>query len=282
MIHTIQVALTGLITPERLDVLVESARLLETSGQSTPLDEVQEVIEIQNSNTDNAILVSRITDVLEIGINQTLRHFGIICTDEAPLAAKNAILHTVSSIEDYLIPEHTVGLLSGYFNNEEVIAHMVPIFTSLSTDEAIEYIQEVTDELIVRMTEVIESEMLKRGPIEVTLPPDNTARLATLNRLIKAVGDKRVTMVRQLLDSGVRAGRPLIGLLETQLTELDTLEPEQLASELLSLSVFSDTPLSDVPQKTKEMISDFTESLQIQRIIELELNKLTALCGLTT
>jgi hypothetical protein len=274
MIHTLQLVLTDLVTEERLQVLVDALRLVESSGQSAPSDELQEIIEIQDGLSDNTMLVSRLTDVLELAINQTLNQLGITCNEDADLAQKVAILTAVVSLEDYIIPEHIAGILGGYFTNEEAIALMVPIFTTMTTEEAIEVLMKVEDATLERLSEVVQNNLLKRGNLEVELPQNNTARIAMLNRLIKATSREQLSVVITLIEAGVRAGRPLSTLLTNHTEELDQFEINHLVVELLALVIFSDHELGDLRAKVGELINEFSDDHAKQRVMGIRLNAL--------
>lgn len=279
MLHTLQVALTGVVTEERLDVLLESTRLLQASGLSAPLDELQEVLEIQNSLADNALLVSRLTDILHLALRQVLLELGVRCTDTVELVELNAVLLTVSLLEQYLIPEHLIGLMGGDFNEEEVIAHMVPVFTTLTEDEALHALVEVDPALLLRLRDLMTAQLQLRGMSDAELLPDNTARLAAINRLITAVGVERVGVVYELANAGIRAGRPLSALLAQSTETLDTLPPERAVSELLALVFFSNHPLEEVMGKTLELIMDYTDQPYQQQLMEKTLKDLLMKVG---
>lgn len=279
MLHTLQVALAGLITDERMDVLLDSVRLIQDAGLSAPIDEVQEVIEIQNSFSDNTLLVARITDTLYLGVTQILTELGVTCTDEVELVERNAILLTVSLLEHYIIPEHLIGLMGGEFNSEEIIAHMVPVFTTVTMDEALHALLEVDPRLIEKLREVLERSLQLRSVSDADLLPDNTARIAAINRLITAVGVERVSIAMELADAGVRAGRPLSGLLTNYTESLEDLPLEHVTSELLALVLFSNHPVSELKPKLLELINDFTDQPYQQKTMTETLNQLLTKIG---
>lgn len=274
MIETLEAALEGILTPERIEALCDAVRLIEASGQSAPSDDIQEVIEIQDGLSDNNMLVSRITDVITIALNQTLEQLGVVCTAETDIPVKTAILQTVASLEDYIIPEHIVGLMNGDFSNEEVVANMVPVFTTLTVDEAVQALEGVEDGLITRLDEVISQALLLRGPLEEDLPKDNTARIAMLNRLIKAAGNDQLSVVIELSNAGIRCGRSLSLLLNNHMEAIDDMDPRVAAVELMGLVTYSDHPLEDLKRKLIELFEDFTENYNTQRLMELTINNL--------
>jgi hypothetical protein len=260
----LQLALEGLVTPERLDLLLEANRLLSGLGLDVVGDELQEIIEIQNSNADNTMLVSRLDDVLTIGLNQALDSFGVRLIDDATMAQRNNVLHTIASLEHYIIPDHLVGLTMGDFTNEEVIANMTPIFTTLGVEEAIDVLALVSDDLVARIHEVALNAIQLRGPEPVDLLPDNTRRVARLNRLIKGKGAEKCTIVMELANAGVRCGRPLDSLIHQNVEVMDSFDSDHLACELLALVYFSNAPFDEAFTTARRLVQEFTDELSEQ------------------
>lgn len=260
----LQMALEGLVTPERLEVMLEAHKLLQKLGLDVVADDLQEVIEIQNGNTDNSILVSRLDDVLMIGLNQALTEMGVALTDEASMTVQTSILHTVASLEDYLIPDHMVGLCMGDFSNEEIVANMTPIFTTVGVEEAMDVLVEVSDALVQRINEVALAAIQLRGPDPIDLLPDNTRRVARLNRLIKAKGADKCSIVVELANAGVRCGRPLSSLLEQHVEVMDGFDSDHLACELLALVYFSNAEFDQAFKTAHGLVQDFSDELSEQ------------------
>lgn len=274
MQDTLKIALEGYVSPERTEVLMDAVQLIADSGQDTPLDELSEVIEMQNGMADSATFIGRIDDTIHVALNDTLAQLGVTCLNEAGIDIKTDILRTVASLESYIIPEHVIGLIDGNFTNEEIIATMVPIFSTRSIEEVMDVLVVVTDESIGRLAEVVKNNLLLRGPSEDDLPRDNTARLARLNRLIRHLGAERISIVYELTQSGVRAGRPLTALLGQFIEAFLPMSPERVATEMLALVLFSDTPLAEVRKVTTEQCHDYTDSVGEQRLMEMTLTPL--------
>lgn len=260
----LQMALEGLVTPERLEVMLEAHKLLQKLGLDVVADDLQEVIEIQNGNCDNNILVSRLDDVLMIGLNQALTELGVSLTDETTMTVQTSILHTVASLEDYIIPDHLVGLCMGDFSNEEIVANMTPIFTTMGVEEAMDALVEVSDDLVRRINEVALAAIQLRGPDPIDLLPDNTRRIARLNRLIKAKGADQCSVVVELANAGVRCGRPLASLLEQHVEVMDGFDSDHLACELLALVYFSNADFDQAFTTAHGLVQEFSDELSEQ------------------
>lgn len=277
MKDTLSIALEGYVTDVRKDWILEAVDLIERSGQNAPLDELSEIVELQNGMSDSAMFVSRINDTLQVALNDTLAQLGVVCIDGVDIDIKTDILLTMASLESYIIPEHVLGLIEGNFTNEEIIATMVPIFSTRTIEEVLDVLETVTDESIGRLSEVIKNNLLMRGPSEDDLPRDNTARLNRLNRLIRDLGAEKVSIVYELAQSGVRAGRPLDALLGQFIEAFLPFEPERVATEMLALVLFSNTPLADVRKVATEQCHDYTDSVGEQRLMEMTLTPLFAI-----
>lgn len=276
MRDTLELALTDVVGPEQLQVLVEAVTQLETCGLSTPSDDLQTVIEIQDAMSDNALLVSRVNDILYLAYEEAFASLGVAVADEATLAFKTALLDALTSLDYYIIPEQIQLLYQAPFTNEEIVAHLMPIFTPYDLELSVMWITQVSDATIARLKEVIDGKVQLNSEADVQSPKDNAARLSRLNRLIKLVGAEQVSAVYTLAQAGVRAGRPLDALLTQVLPQLDGFEPEQVTSELYALLLFSDTPLDQLKSKNSLMalVNDFEDDLGRQRRMELVATRL--------
>lgn len=267
-------ALEDIVGEDQLRVMTDALTLLESLDLSAPSDEIQTIVEIQDSMSDNAIMVSRINDVIYIAYEEAFASFGISLIDNTPLAFKVALLQAVTSLEHYIIPEEIKLLYQAPFGNEEIIANIVPIFSSFTLEQALEYVVEVSDALIQRIEDVIDARLLTM--VDPDQPPpvaDNVKRVARLNRLITTQGSEQVSVVYKLATAGVRTGRPLNALLEQNFEALEGFETDQLVSELVALVVFSDEPLTNIKAKVMELIADFQPDLSSQRRMDVALNK---------
>lgn len=276
MRDTLELALTDVVGPEQLQVLVEAVTQLETCGLSTPSDDLQTVIEIQDAMSDNALLVSRVNDILYLAYEEAFASLGVTVDEEATLAFKTALLDAITSLDYYIIPEQIQLLYQAPFTNEEIVAHLMPIFTPYDLELSVMWITQVSDATIARLKEVIDGKVQLNSEADVQSPKDNAARLSRLNRLIKLVGAEQVSAVYTLAQAGVRAGRPLDALLTQVLPQLDGFEPEQVTSELYALLLFSDTPLDQLKSKNSLMalVNDFEDDLGRQRRMELVATRL--------
>jgi len=276
MRDTLELALTDVVGPEQLQVILDAATQLETCGLSAPSDDLQTVIEIQDAMSDNALLVSRVNDILYLAYEEAFASLGVTVDDEATLAFKTALLDAITSLDYYIIPEQIQLLYQAPFTNEEIVAHLMPIFTPYDLELAVMWITQVSDATIARLKEVIDAKVQLNTQADVQSPKDNAARLSRLNRLIKLVGAEQVSAVYTLAQAGVRAGRPLDALLTQLLPQLEGLEPEHVTSELYAVLLFSDTPLDALKSKNSLMalINDFEEDLGRQRRMDLVATRL--------
>jgi len=270
----IEKALRDVIGTEQLHLVTDSVALFETIGLSTPSDELQSILERQDGVSDTALFVSRINDIIFIAYDEVFKRFGVTVIDEAPLAFKIALLETLTSLEYYIIPEQIQMLYKAPFTNEEIIAHLIPIFSTFNLEQSMDYLESVSDATVERLALIIENKLMQKDPEGLNPPADNTARLARLNKLIKFKGAQELSIVYSLAQAGVRAGRPLKALLSQHIEALEGLEPQRLTTELLALTLFSDTSLDHVKTQTHELINEFEENIGRLRQMEMALNPL--------
>lgn len=270
MYEELQLALWDIISPEQLYVILEAQRLLNDIGLTTADDELQNVIGLQDGISDNTILINRIEDVLLYAVGSALNEYGITLRDDAPFPLMVGILRTVSQFELYLIPESLSDVINSADDNEEVVSYLVPLFTEFDEQEALDNIVTVEDATIRRMHAVVE-ELIAVTPTDNPVVEKRELRIKRINQMLIQTQRMHPLIVVDLAQSGVRMGQPL-DLLVTQV--IDRLEPlalEPLAYEMLGLTYYSNTPISDILQATlqgvEELIDEIKEQVTLRELI---------------
>jgi hypothetical protein len=269
--------LTPLITDERKEVLIDCVVTLEHINYETAIDEIQQVCEIQSGISDNAMLLSRLDDVIHYAHNQIFIQHNLVVSTEATQEQRQAIVKALTEFDHYIIPDQIVLLMGGQHTNEEIIAHMVPMFTRLKFDQIIDYIQTVDDVLIQAIARTLEARMAARGAIEAPLAP--VSRIRLINRVVARVGRERFSMVFDLSDAGLRVGAAIDNLYQLAVDGLDRLDPAAAAYEIFGLVLFSDVPLADIANHTNTLITDYQEDTAALRTMQLTLKPVFALLG---
>ncbi len=274
----IKLALPFLMPEEHCQILEEAIDLLTELGQSAPQDDIAQVIELADDNADAQLTTSRIMDITDFALTGLVREHGVTLIDEASLRFKTALLRTLSSLDNYVIPMELSDILKSETDNEECVARLMPVITDISIEEALENIVEVQDYTIRRINEVVTERLKFTEEAPVTVSGDKEQRIQAINQLISKVGKDHLTLAYQFLDAGVGVGIAFTSIFGQVLSDLDSLDEnrsevpvERFGAEVLGLVLISDEPLSSVKIKaiktTNELIDDTARLIRLETII---------------
>jgi hypothetical protein len=251
--------LTPLITEERKEVILSCVASLESLDYQTALDELHQVVEMSDGTVDNAMLISRIDDVIWNAHETIFKQHEVEVSNEASQEIRQAVVEVLSSFNRYVIPDQLLLLFEGAFMPEEILAHMCQLFTTVKMDEAWPEIKNVSPRLLETMKEEIERQVRYRGLEDAD--PTPIQRVKMVNDYIRTFGGETFSMMLDLSQNGVRIGTREIGPLVQQSVEaLDRKEPEHAALELFGLVLLSNTPTEEIPRKVRDLIGDFTDN----------------------
>lgn len=258
MFEELQLALTDVVTPERLEVFLEAQQLLNQLSFTAADEELQTILGLQDGISDSYLLVSRVEDCLVYAIGEALHQHGIECAADTPLYLMVALLTTVGNIQHYLLPEDLLQMTLQDEDPEVILAGLVPFFTDVDAEQALEVLQNVHPNVIHRITELAR-ERQARDQIEPPRVADHAVRIQKINALRRQQDYPPPQLVVELSRRGVRSGAPLEHLLSQTLDDLEALSLDQIPVEFLALVFFSNTPLDQVLNVTLEHLHDFTD-----------------------
>lgn len=246
------------VVPERLWTFQDAFRTLSELGNESHEFELQQIFGMQDGISDTDLLVSRVEDMLIVGIGSMTRQYGVIYTDHATLSQMTDILVALASIESFIIPQSLLDIIQGDFTNEEVIAEIVPYFTTLSDTEALDVILEVSDAAITRLHSVVSNNVARQAP-ELPAQNDHREKTRALNRMIRSSDGQYPAIVQTLAKSGMRLAYPLPDLITSTLEELDALSTDRVATEVVGLVLYSDVPFDKTAEFVNAALDDFTD-----------------------
>jgi len=277
MYEELQVGLDGIVTPERMDVILDSYRQLTEAGMDAMNDELLVIFNLQDGIADNSMLVSRVTDCLMAGAVTLLKEHGIFVRPETiELPQLTALIQTVIGFDKYLLPESLWTLVAANEEADVILASLVPLFSDISADEILPAIERVEPALIARMRELTEHKV-HVSEEATALSDDHNARIASINTLLRHYDQKHPSLVKELADAGVPSGQTLVVLFEQVFAELDNFKANELGIEFLGLVLYSDTPLCEVYGVTRSLPQEFTDSHSEQYRIEHAIDQAFAL-----
>lgn len=264
MFEELQLALMDLVTPERLFVILEAHRVLMDLGIDDVNDELQQIIGLQDGISDTDLFISRIDECLMISLYDTINEYNVGIRDDVTMAQLTAIVRTVTMFDDYIIPDTLVALLESDQSNIEMIAAMVPLFTELSEEEALEVITDVSDATIARMRSIAD-EMLSTQVGEYNEVADQTIRVKRINMMRNNTQGHHPRIAVELANSGVKLGQNFEVILSMSVLQLEPLPLKEMAYELVGLAYFSNTPIGDIRQTLQESVYEIYDEFDQQR-----------------
>lgn len=251
--------LTPLITEERKDVILSCVASLESLDYQAALDELHQVVEMSSGICDNAMLVSRIDDVIWNAHETIFKQHEVQVSAEATQEVRQAVVEVLANFDKYVIPDQLLLLFEGGFMPEEILAHMCQLFTAVKMDEAWAEIQNVSPQLLNTMREEVERQVRYRGLEDASPTPIERVRM--VNGYIRMFGAETFSMMLDLSRNGVRIGtREISALIQQSLEALDRKEPEHAALEIFGLVLLSTTPVTEIARKVRDLIGDYTDN----------------------
>jgi hypothetical protein len=268
MYEELQVGLDGVVTPERMEVILETYRQLTEAGMDTMNDELLLVFNMQDGIADNAMLVSRVEDCLMLGAMHLLREHGItVRQDIVELTTLNGILQTINGFEHYIIPETLWSMTTPDEETAFALSRVVPLFSDVPEDTVMETLEQVDASVIERMHALAETKVRLNDEAEIP-SADHNERIGYINGLARVYDRKHPALVMELAENSVPSGQSLMTLFEQVFEQLDNYVAKELGPEFLGLVLYSDTPLSEVYAVARDLPQEFTDSGSEQYRIE--------------
>lgn len=238
------------------------------------LDELNTVCQIQSGISDNAMLLSRIDDIIRIAQDEILNEHLIKISDEATQAERQAVVNTLLSLEDYIIPDEVNDILLAEYSPEETLAHLVELIdTSVDFLNIIDLIESVSPTLISNITSFIQSVLTTRGQAYGNV--SNIERINLINRLIRIHTRASFKLAMELVNAGLRVGkRNIDDLLQISFGPLDAMTPIEVAKEIVGLVLISNTEQNEISRTVMGIIDDFTSNNIERSIMENEAKKI--------
>lgn len=144
--------LDTVVTPERKLVLVEAMRALTRTGLQDHAFHLNQILESQEEQDD--VILSRIDDLLQNLIDDSLLNFGIVIDPDTPLAIRTAMLNGVLSLDDWSDPEAIQQLCEANDEADGILATLLELVTQISHAEFALYLRRVSPDLIDRIDDV--------------------------------------------------------------------------------------------------------------------------------
>lgn len=254
----IQDAISSLVPPEQLTVILDTVNLLLEQDYVLALDELNTVLMIADDDADSSMLVGRINDVLMYALNYMLNDRDISVVDETDLGVRLAIINTLTNIPLYIIPDDLAHIFQQNYDDIETLARLVAFFTNYHVDDLIDVIIGVGDTTLAYLHSEITERIRTMGEYIGSRIP--TERIKVINLLLSTNGREKFSMMLELANAGVRVGRSFDELLQISFEGLESRNPEEAASQLVGLAFLSDVPLDVIWSKLNMSLDDYTDN----------------------
>lgn len=254
----IQDAISSLVPPEQLAVILDVVNTLLDQDYVLALDELNTVLMIADDYADSAMLVARINDVLTYALNYILNEREVVVSDDASLGLRLAVVNALLYIPRYIIPEDLAHIFQQGYDGVETMAQLVAFFSMYEVDELISHIEDVGDNALAFIKQYIDERIQVMGEYHGSRPP--VERIKIINQLIRTNGRERFSMMLELANAGVRVGRSYDDLINISFEGLETRNPSEAASQMAGLAFFSDIPLANIWNKLDTSLDDYTDN----------------------
>lgn len=262
----IQLALLNLVSDERAQVLKNLCDILEELNFDNHHFEIQQIFGLQDTMSDDALLVERINDALTVACWTCLGQCGIEVVD-SPLTEYIPILTLVARWEHFVMPEVLYADIESAGSDIEAFAIAVETITGHPRDNVIETLEWINPNTIMMMRQKLAT--LSEG---VDLPDES--HVIKIKKIAKEVNstitlagvDDNKTIVSQLARDGVMPLTSFGQLLAMKLEEIDAIPIRRRGVELYLMYLYSG--MKD--KSFHDAITEYTEDLtECQQLIEV-------------
>lgn len=258
MKEEIRKVLEDLILEEQLEIILDVVETLLVLDYGLALDELSAVIMMGDDNADMTMLVSRINDILYTALEYILTTYEVKIADEATLYHRHAVVKTLISLPQYILPDEISKIIESGYNNEETLAHIVALFEPIWIDEILEVIMYISVGSFENIKRIVHDALAVRGVAETSVVP--IERIRYINRIVAVLGRDKVSMMLELSNAGVRVGRSLEQLLELSFESLEKYNPVDATYQIMGLVWLSDTPADKVKTQIHNILNEYTEN----------------------
>lgn len=254
----IQDAISSLVPPEQLSVILDVVDVLLEQDYILALDEINTVLMLADDNADSSMLVARINDILTYALNYMLNDRDVVVSDEASLGIRLAVVNTLLYIPRYIIPDDLAHIFQQNYDGIETMANLVAFFSTYQVDDLIESIESVGDTTLAYIRKSVDDRLQVMGEFQGGRIP--VERIRVINKLVQTNGRERFSMMLELANAGVRVGRPFDDLINISFENLEARNPSDAACQMVGLAFFSDLPLESIWTKLDTSLNDYTDN----------------------
>lgn len=254
----IQDAISPLVPPEQLAVILDVVDVLLEQDYVLALDELNTVLMIADDYADSSMLVGRINDILTYALNFMLNDRDVVVSDDAGLGIRLAVVNTLLYIPRYIIPDDLAHIFQQNYDDVETMAQLVSFFSTYKVDDLIEVIESAGDTTMAYLRKSIDDRIQTMGEYHGGRIP--VERIKVINKLLRTNGRDKFSMMLELANAGVRVGRSYDELLNISFENLEARNASDAACQMVGLAFFSDIPLEGIWKKLDISLDEYTDN----------------------
>lgn len=256
MFDELEFYLGSITTPENQRLLIRSCELLEKAGIHSHDSDVEQILRTVDDHTSDDNLLDIFTLLTEYLVSN-IEEFGLRIDDAVPLQALNHILDSLLILPDYGDPEAVYAVIEQELTDTDKLCDIFSIVSSLRWHDFAPHIDDMSEALIPRITEVLQENIPPEEPLkDVSFYRDRVKRLRAHDP---------EAFSHSIIREGFRLGTPLETLVGRFHDDLDASErqPEVLANKILNILYVSDTPDDCVLAEAERLLEDYAKDINV-------------------
>lgn len=264
MATELEVILQAKVSPERGEILLKAAQLIEDMGLHNHWLEIENILSLEES-IDPFQMVNDIEYVLYEGVRVTLNNFSIF-TSSNDLALLISVIEGITLVEEYEDFDTVLAICDSDQSDEEILADLLALVTEYAAEDYLLILDTVSNRLISRIATLFAEEEDDEAPYDEEYSVPHIVR-----RLKGHIGDGEYLVTEE-----IRQGMPLglepalvFGRIESGL--LETLSVKQASGELLAAALATNVPDEEVVKTATDQAEELFDDVNFLSDVNLTL-----------
>lgn len=227
--------LSVIATPEYRAMATECLQVFEGFAYTDHAAPLLSAVLVDDTS-DHAVVLDNVNGILFEHMDKILQNHHIRLNQDAPLDTYLAVANGIYLMQAWLDKDAIVAMANGDASVEERLAALVNLTTGYSEVKILDSLEEVDDGLLRRLVQVMTDGL----PAEVTEEDFavSKAQLTKLRNFRDFTQDNKLVAFR-LVRLGYKVGYEFHRYLDKALATLDSKEGQDLANELVALSLLA-------------------------------------------
>lgn len=261
MYDDLRTVLSGEVSPERTELLLYSAELLDSVDFYGHHLELQELI-YNYENLEVGSLSLAVEDILKTGLLFVLNNFSVFTqTENLPLI--NAMVHGIGLITNYDDTDGILAICESESDPEIKFSDLMELVTDYTSDEFLMELSRVSVRFIERLTKLVSDRVERTEEVESREPV-----IAPIRTRLKNYLEDKTFIVTEAIVDGLPLGQCPEVLMDLFAGELEELKPSRAAEELVAILLASELPTEDIEVKAGEYLENlYSEPSQVSEAV---------------